>query len=548
MKFSKTYRNIYLLSLFISISGISLSAISSDSTLSATQPNIIFVLTDDQRYDELGFMNPVIETPNMDKMAREGTHFKNAFVTTALCSPSRASILTGQYMHNHGVVDNNKPPKKGTIFFPSYLQQAGYNTAFIGKWHMGEAAGKGAKDAPQPGFDHWISFPGQGIYYPRVNANGEPYTLNINGKRVPQKGYITDELTNYSIDWLKHQSKDKPFFLYLSHKAVHADFAPAKRHEQQYAGKKIPIPASQANTDENYEGKPLWVKNQRNSWHGVDFPYHSILDVQSYKMEYHRALSAVDDSLGSIFNWLEENGQDQNTIVILMGDNGFMFGEHGLIDKRNAYEESMRVPLLVRGPNIVAEDATVEKIAANIDIAPTILEMAGIKHQPQQFEGLSWLSLAKNNTSEHWRDELLYEYYWEFNYPQTPTTFALRTDQYKFITYHGVWDTEELYDIKNDPNEMYNLINNEAYLKVISSLRARLYSKLENDLGQTTVPYTERFSTGAVLREATRSKEAKFPKEWLKVPDKNGDIQDARTFMQPDAVRAKQSKVNQIKL
>ncbi|MDU0356153.1 sulfatase-like hydrolase/transferase [Paraglaciecola aquimarina] len=313
------------------------------------QPNIIFVLTDDQRYDELGFMNSVIDTPNMDKMATEGAHFKNAFVTTALCSPSRASILTGQYMHNHGVVDNNKPPKEGTTFFSSYLQQAGYSTAFVGKWHMGESQGKGAKDAPQPGFDHWVSFTGQGMYYPSTLKNGQPYTLNVDGKRVPQKGYITDELTDYSIDWLNKQKTDKPFFLYLSHKAVHADFSPAKRHENQYEGSTIPIPLSQANTEENYEGKPLWVKNQRNSWHGVDFPYHSTLDVQSYKMQYHRALSAVDDSLGRIFDWLEKTDNDDNTIVVLMGDNGFMFGEHGLIDKRNAYEESMRVPLLVRG-------------------------------------------------------------------------------------------------------------------------------------------------------------------------------------------------------
>ncbi len=518
---------------------------SSASEANKKQPNIIFVLTDDQRYDELGFMNPIIDTPNMDKMAAEGVHFKNAFVTTALCSPSRASILTGQYMHNHGVVDNNAPPKPGTVFFPSYLQQAGYETAFIGKWHMGEAQGNGAKDAPQPGFDHWISFPGQGIYYPKTMPNGKPYTLNVNGKRVAQKGYITDELTDYSIDWLEKQKDDKPFFLYLSHKAVHADFSPAKRHEAQYEGKSIPVPASQANNEENYKNKPMWVKNQRNSWHGVDFPYHSTLDVQAYKMQYHRALSAVDDSLGRIYQWLEETGNDKNTIVILMGDNGFMFGEHGLIDKRNAYEESMRVPLLVHGPGLVDENFVVNQIALNIDIAPTILNIAGVKKMPQQFEGRSLLPLAKSEKVTPWRNDFLYEYYWEFNYPSTPTTFALRTDNYKFITYHGIWDTEELYNIKNDPKEMHNLIHDEAYLTIIADLRKKLHARLINNNDQHTVPYTERFATGAVLRSASRAKAATYPSQWLKEPDETGFVKDRKYLMQPDIQRASTSKVKQ---
>jgi arylsulfatase A-like enzyme len=228
------------------------------------QYNVIFILTDDQRYDELGFMNPVIDTPNMDRIAAEGVHFENAFVTTALCSPSRASILTGQYMHNHGVVDNNKPPREGTIFFPQYLQKAGYSTAFIGKWHMGEHALAGHRlDDPQPGFDHWVSFAGQGHYYPEV-VEGKVNQLNVNGEQVDQKGYITDELTDYALDWLNNRDNDKPFFMYLSHKAVHANFSPAERHENQYADREIPVPDSQADTEENYDGKPLWVKNQRN--------------------------------------------------------------------------------------------------------------------------------------------------------------------------------------------------------------------------------------------------------------------------------------------
>ena len=504
--------------------------------LKGKRKNVIYILTDDQRYDELGFINPVIETPNMDRLANEGVYFKNAFVTTALCSPSRASILTGQYMHNHGVVDNNKPPPEGTIFFPQHLQSVGYNTAFIGKWHMGERASASRKpDDPQPGFDHWVSFAGQGEYFP-TNKNGKPNLLNINGKQVNQKGYITDELTDYALDWLNTRNDEKPFFMYLSHKAVHADFSPAERHADQYAGKKIPVPVSQANTEENYKGKPLWVKNQRNSWHGVDFPYHSPLNVQAYKMQYHRALSAVDEGLGRILTWLEENGHAEDTIVMFMGDNGFMFGEHGLIDKRNAYEESMRVPLLAWG-NGLRGNHVVEEIAANIDIAPTVLDIAGVE-PPNHFDGSSLYPLARGEIVDNWRTDLLYEYYWEFNYPSTPTTFALRTNKYKFISYHGIWDVEELYDMENDPQEMNNLIHEPEYLEMIADMRQRLFSRLAESGNGLTVPYTEKFSHGAVFRERRRSKAAEFPSEWLR----DGTEKDLRHFMIPDQVLAKKQK------
>ena len=489
--------------------------------------NIIFILTDDQRFDEVGFLNPILETPHMDRLAREGVHFENAFVTTALCSPSRATILTGQYMHTHGVVDNNKPAKEGTVYFPTYLQEAGYETAFIGKWHMG-----GHRDDPQPGFDYWLSFAGQGDYYPRKKRNGKMSRFNINGEYVLQQGYITDELTDYTLNWLeKERDPDKPFFLYLSHKAVHANFAPAERHREQYADAKIPVPKSQADTPENYRGKPLWVKNQRNSWHGVDFPYHSDLDVAEYKRQYHRALSAVDDSLGRILAWLEEHDLEGDTAVFLMGDNGFLFGEHGLIDKRNAYEESMRVPLIAYIPG-GKQGYVVEEITANLDIAPTMLELAGVDEMPPQFAGASLVPLAQGKELPGWRDGLLYEYYWEFNFPSTPTTFALRTNRFKLIQYHGLWDTDELYDLENDPDEMNNLIDDPEFLEVKVALRKELYRQLAVD-GEYSVPYTKKWSSGAVLRQAERSKAAEFPDRWLR----KGDERDLESFFVPDDKR-----------
>ena len=491
--------------------------------------NIIFILTDDQRFDELGFVNPVLDTPNMDRLAQDGVHFKNTFVTTSLCSPSRATILTGQYMHSHGVVDNNKPGNEGAIYFPSYLQKAGYETAFIGKWHMG-----GHGDDPQPGFDYWLSFEGQGDYYPKKKRNGKMSQFNINGKHVLQKGYITDELTDYTIKWLDNERKTgKPFFLYLSHKAVHANFDPAERHRDQYSDAEIKVPESQADTPENYEGKPMWVKNQRNSWHGVDFPYHSELDVAEYKRQYHRALSAVDESLGRIRKWLKDNNLEDDTAVILMGDNGFMFGEHGLIDKRNAYEESIRVPLVAYIPG-AKENFVVEAVAANLDIAPTILDIAGIKEKPSQFAGASLLPWAEGKEVSDWRDSLLYEYYWEFNFPSTPTTFAVRTDRFKLIQYHGLWDTDELYDLQNDPKEMNNLIDDPRYLDVKVKLRKQLYDQLLVD-GEHAVPYTRKWSSGAVLRQADRSKSAEFPDRWLR----QGDEGDLENFFTPDDKRVK---------
>lgn len=478
--------------------------------------NVIYILTDDQRYDELGFMNPNLDTPNMDKLAAGGVHFKNAFVTTALCSPSRATILTGQYMHNHGVVDNNEPAKEGTIYFPSYLQEAGYETSFFGKWHMG-----GHSDDPQPGFDYWLSFAGQGHYYPVKRPNGKVNQININGKHVPQKGYITDELTDYALDWMAQRDSEEPFFMYLSHKAVHSNFDPAERHKDQYSDVKINMPASMANTPENYAGKPMWVKNQRNSWHGVDFPYHSELDVREYKRQYHRALSAVDDSIGRILAYLKEHDMDKNTIIMLMGDNGFMFGEHGLIDKRNAYEESMRVPLIAYAPGYFDAGVAVDEMVANLDIAPTVLDIAGVE-KPEHFEGQSFLPLAKQQPVSDWRDEFIYEYYWEFNYPHTPTTFALRTDEFKLIQYHGVWDTEELYNIKEDPQEMTNLIDVPEYQDMIARMRHSLHQHLQNSDGKNVIPYNEKYTQGAVFRERDRSVAAEFPPHWLKKEGEEG--------------------------
>ncbi len=436
--------------------------------------NVVFILTDDHRYDAMSFMgHPFIQTPNLDKLANNGVHLKNAFVTTSLCSPSRASILTGLYTHKHRVIDNNRKAPPEILFFPQYLQKAGYDTAYIGKWHMG-----GETDAPRPGFDHWVSFRGQGHYLP-PNPN---YTLNVDGKRVKQKGYITDELTDYALTWLKQRKpSEKPFFMYLSHKAVHANFTPATRHEGRYSDSPWQRPASEELDPEKAKNQPRWLRDQRNSWHGVDFPYHSELDVEKYYKRYCEAFLAVDESIGQVVDQLKTMGIYEDTLIIYMGDNGFMFGEHGLIDKRVAYEASIRVPMVMHCPALFKPNTVVEEVVANIDIGPTVLTAAGLEIPPHM-DGRSFIDLARGKASS-WRDYFLYVYYWEKNFPQSPTVFALRGDRYKYITYYGLWDTDELYDLKTDPEESVNLIRDPKYKKKVREMENKLYAMLGEEGG-----------------------------------------------------------------
>ena len=449
--------------------------------------NIIFILADDHRYDAMGFMNKIkgLQTPGMDRLAKEGVHIKNAFVSTALCSPSRASILTGQYAHTHTVVDNEAALPSNLVFFPSYLQKSGYQTAFVGKWHMGNT-----DDQPQPGFDHWISFQGQGVYY-------NP-TFNVDGKRIKQAegSYITDLLTDYALEWLNKTNKSKPFFLYLSHKGVHAEFYPAKRHEGKYADVPVVCPPSMylTATDSsktygiptppgskvNTRDIPSWVRAQRYSWHGVDYMYHGTIKFDDFYRRYLETLQAVDESIERIINWVVSHGLKDNTMIVYMGDNGFSFGEHGLIDKRHAYEESMRVPLLVWAPGMVKPNSVMEHIIMNVDLAPTFLDLAGIA-KPKQMQGFSFAEILGGKSVTWQRDKVFYEYYWEAAFPQTPTTFAVRTERYKYIYYNGIWDINELYDLQADPYEMNNLIRDPAYQQTGMKLRTELF----NWLGQT---------------------------------------------------------------
>lgn len=438
--------------------------------------NVVFVLTDDHRYDYMSFMGglPFLETPNMDKMAAQGAHFKNAFVTTSLSSPSRASVLTGLYVHQHGVVNNGIPVPEHNVFFPQYLQKAGYQTAFVGKWHMGHD-----NDDPRPGFDHWVSFKGQGMYY------GCP--LNVDGERVQlgEEEYITDVLTDYALKWLEGRDKEKPFFLYISHKAVHAGFTPAKRHMELYSQEEYQLPENERMyRDDSYKENdmPEWIKEQRCSFHGIDsiflIPDENI-DIDTLVKQYARTVVGIDENLGRVIDYLEKEGLAENTVVIYMGDNGFSLGEHALIDKRQMFEESIRVPLLAWGPGMIEAGTKIDQICANIDIAPTVLELCGLT-PPEHMAGKSMAPLLKGKQVD-WRDKLYYVYYWENAFSQTPATFGVRGERYKYIWHHGIWDYNQFYDLQEDPNEMHNLIRSPDtnIQKLIDQYNTHMWDFLE---------------------------------------------------------------------
>ncbi len=488
----------------------------------AERPNILIVLTDDHRWDALGCKgHPFLQTPNIDRIASEGVDFQNAFVTTSLCSPSRASILTGLYAHNHGVVDNYHAVRDDLTFFPELLQDGGYETAFIGKWHMGDT------DEKQRGFDHWVSFEGQGVYahaegtlkvegryVPQANRTG----LNVDGARVPQTKYITDELTDYASAWLATRG-ERPFFLYLSHKAVHADFLPPDRFAYHYDDQAFTPPPTPLGAPELFTDVPRWVRDQFNSRHGAGFAYYTELDLARYYRRYCETLLAVDESVGKILDQLEEAGELGNTLVVYLGDNGFLFGEHGLIDKRCAYEESMRIPLLARWPEGMPHGAKVSEMVANIDVAPTLLDAAGIP-APANVDGRSFLALARGEKTG-WRDALLYEYYWERNYPQTPTTHALREERYKYIRYHGIWDTDELYDLETDPHERHNLIHDPAHGGRVLDMNARLFELLAASRG-LQIPLLEDRGTKFLHRRQGGPGASPFPDWFYRPPGTDG--------------------------
>jgi N-acetylglucosamine-6-sulfatase len=446
----------------------------------ASRPNIVFITTDDQRWDAMsGMGHPFVRTPNMDRLAREGMRFAEAFVTISLCAPSRACYLTGAYAHTHGVRTNEGSEiGPGTPTFAQALQRSGYETAFLGKWHQAP------RNNPRPGFDYWFSFTGQGVYVdPEVNENGRTSKV---------KGYMTDILTDRAVAWLE-KSRQRPFCLCLWHKAVHGPFTPAPRHESLYADAELPKPAS---FDDTLEGKPAWQRavqvrgQQRAEWlKNRNTPVPDRLPPQKWDgrrksmLDYFRALAAVDESIGRVLATLEATGRLDNTIIVFASDNGYFHGEHRRGDKRLAYEEALRVPLLVRYPRAAKAGSVCNDMALNIDLAPTLLDFAGAK-TPASVQGRSLRPLLEGRTPGDWRQEFFYEYFQERGSAGLPTMLAVRTKQWKYVTYPDLNDIDELYDLRNDPREMKNLALDGAHRKTLDEMKAEL-ERLKRETGYT---------------------------------------------------------------
>lgn len=417
--------------------------------------NLVFILVDDHRWDFLSAAgHPWLKTPNIDKIFRAGVSFDNAFVTTSLCSPSRATALTGQYLHGHGVPDNFTPLDPKIPTFPQELQKAGYRTALIGKWHMG-----GDSDEPRPGFDHWVSFRGQGAFF-------DP-TVNFNGDRRQVKGYTTDILTDEAVDYIEDK-KDEPFCLYLSHKAVHHPFQPAPRHRGLYEHDEVPRPVTMDYRTEHYDQLPDWVRRRRHSRHGVDGLLGQTASFDELYRDYSRALMSVDESVGRVMTALEEQGLANDTLVIYMGDNGYLWGEQGLVDKRSMHEASIRVPLIAHCPDLFDGGRRLPQMALNLDIAPTLLDAAQVDI-PSTVHGKSFLPLLQGK-AEDWRTEWLYHYEWERDYPYTPTIHGLRTEQHSLMQYYGIWDKDELYDVAKDQEQTTNILGDVRIVRERGSL------------------------------------------------------------------------------
>lgn len=442
-------------------------------------PNVLVILTDDQRWDAMGCAgNRLIKTPNMDRLAAEGVRFANVFVTTSLCSPSRASLLSGQYARRHRVLNNFTEYPNALPSYPRRLKEAGYETAYIGKWHMGED-----NDERRPGFDHWFSHRGQGNYFDNE--------FNDDGIRRKVPGYYTTAVTDHAVEWLRRPHA-RPFLLILGQKAPHGGpIQPEPRFEHDLDHVSIPRPANA----EDYAApdKPTWLKESYPTWHGLGGPLYGQKEYSRFVRAYLATLLSVDESVGRIYETLRSLGQLDNTVLVFTSDNGFVLGEHGRVDKRTAYEESLRIPLLVRYPPLARAGTVVSNLVTSLDLAPSIIDLAGAKPL-RGVQGTSWKPLLIGKQAR-WRDAFLYEYNFEKQFPYTPNVRALRTASWKYIHYpHGDGSpdrfTAELYDLVHDPLEQHNLIADSRF----ASQRRRMERDLERlsrRIGPDSMPVYE---------------------------------------------------------
>lgn len=432
------------------------------------RPNILFLMTDDQRFDAMSCAgNRILQTPNMDRIARDGVRFSQAFVSDSLCSPSRATIVTGIYSHAHGVRTNGRDYhtlRPDQVTFPMLLQKAGYHTALVGKWHVA---------SPPTGFDFSCILPGQGVYHDPV--------MIANGGRVQLRGYVDDLIADQALETLKNRPKNQPFCLLCQFKAPHRSWQPAERFQKRFEDVTIPEPPT---FNLSLEGRPATVRNtdlqiaDMPDFHlpaGLSREERKKQNFQHFMKNYYRVLLGVDENVGRLLDFLDKQRLAEDTLIIYTSDNGFFAGEYGMFDKRLMYEPSIRVPMLARYPGgFRGGRADGDHMVLNNDVAHTILDYAGVeKTDEMRGHGESWRPILEERPVA-WRDAWMYEY---FEYPAVTCTGkirGIRTKRWKYIHYIQEPQGYELFDLEKDPEERRNLYGDPAYQAQAAELKSRL--------------------------------------------------------------------------
>ncbi|MEN5233321.1 sulfatase [Sphingobacterium faecium] len=484
-----------------------------------TKPNIIFILSDDHTNKAIGiYGNKLAKTPHIDRIAKEGALFNNFFVTNSICGPSRAALLTGKYSHVNGFISNDKKFNIDQFIFSRSLEDSGYQTAWIGKWHL--------ETLPQDAFNYWTILPNQGHYF-------NPNFITQSNDTVTYKGYVTDIITDLSKDWIRNRDQDKPFLLMIGEKATHREWLPAVEDLGSYDDVDFPIPSSfydnyhnriaAAHQDMsisetmqlgfdlkvNVDYDSDWIynrldKEQRAAYRAYYGDYVSKefneknlkgkalteWKFQRYMRDYFATANALDRNIGKILDFLDENGLAENTIVIYGSDQGFYLGEHGWFDKRFIYEESLRTPFMIRYPGVIKPGTVIEQSLLNIDWAPTLLEMAGVS-VPQEIQGKSFSGLLQNKMI-NWRDHVYYHYY---EYPQPHRVmphFGIRTSKFKLVRFYGDQNLWELYNLEQDPQELNNIYKHFEHSKLVK--------KLKEDLRVSVLEYKDDLATQIIQK------------------------------------------------
>ncbi|MSU63006.1 MAG: DUF4976 domain-containing protein [Pedosphaera sp.] len=494
----------------------------------AQRPNIVFIMTDDHAAHAISaYGSKVNQTPHMDRLGREGMRFDRAFVVNSICTPSRATLLTGKYSHLNGTpVFNRFDGSQPTV--AKMLQAAGYHTGMVGKWHLG---------SDPTGFDHWIILPGQGVY-------NNPAFITARGWQTNQ-GYVTDVITDMGIEFIERRPKDKPFFLMLHHKAPHREWTPTEKHRAIFANRTIPEPSTlrddySTRADALRENEQTIARDltrrdlkltpppelkppNRMAWlNEKPMQVEIVLNgekrtlsgdalvkwkYQRYMQDYLACVQSVDDNIGRLLDWLDARGLAANTVVIYTTDNGFFLGDHGMYDKRFMYEESLRIPLLVRWPGVIKPGSVSDALVLNLDFPETFLEIAGMK-APKEMQGRSFVPLLRGREPRTWRESFYYRYYHDPGHHNTRAHYGVRTETHKLI-YYWKKDQWEMFDLVHDPNELRNLYHDPAQQRTVTKLKAEL-ARLKKQVRDDDA-YANELPPDGVDREPPRRDVAQSP-------------------------------------